>query len=297
MLFNSYTFVIFFALTLAAYAFPLSWRVRKFNLLWLSYIFYAAWNPPFVVLLWFSTVLDWFCGRWVYSAGSRFKRKLALVLSLAGNLGMLGFFKYGGFLLENFTTLLNAFGMDFHPAAPSVVLPVGISFYTFQTLSYTIDIYRGRLAPARSFLDYALFVTFFPQLVAGPIVRAADFLPQCEEPKRTSSANLGWGMSLMVSGLFLKMAVADGVMAPMVEAAYDRGVGVSAIAAWIGTLAFSMQIFCDFAGYSYCALGAAACMGFRLPTNFRAPYAAIGFSDFWRRWHISLSTWLRDYLY
>ena len=187
--------------------------------------------------------------------------------------------------------------MDWSPAAPNIILPVGISFYTFQTLSYTIDIYRHQAKPCHSFLDYALFVTFFPQLVAGPIVRATEFLPQCEEPKRATSEQLGWGLSLFVIGLFNKVVVADVLMAPVVEEHFRTGVIPGFLDAWVGTLAFSTQIFCDFSGYSTCAIGVALCLGFALPRNFLFPYAAIGFSDFWRRWHISLSTWLRDYLY
>ena len=220
-----------------------------------------------------------------------------LVASLAVNLGLLGFFKYRVFFLENFVALLNSVGVDFHPARPSIILPVGISFYTFQTLSYTLDIYMGKMKPARSFLDYALFVTFFPQLVAGPIVRAAHFLPQCEDARRTTLSQLGWGLSLILFGLFQKSVIADGLMAPVVERVYDSGEVLSFGAGWVGTLAFAMQIFCDFSGYSTCAIGTAMCLGFWLPVNFRSPYAAIGFSDFWRRWHVSLSSWLRDYLY
>ncbi|HSG29610.1 MAG TPA: MBOAT family O-acyltransferase, partial [Candidatus Krumholzibacterium sp.] len=213
------------------------------------------------------------------------------------NLGLLGFFKYGGFLLDNFVRLLAMVGIDYQPPAVSIFLPIGISFYTFQTLSYTIDVYRGRLKPWHSFLDFALFVTFFPQLVAGPIVRAASFLPQCQEPKSFQGARLGWGFSLLVVGLFEKAVLADTLMAPIADRVYAAPFDAGFVDAWVGTLAFSAQIFFDFAGYSTCAIGAALCLGFHLPDNFRFPYAAIGFSDFWRRWHVSLSSWLRDYLY
>ncbi|HNX26864.1 MAG TPA: MBOAT family O-acyltransferase, partial [Phycisphaerae bacterium] len=217
--------------------------------------------------------------------------------SLFVNLGMLGFFKYGTFAADNFTAMVQAFGFDFVPAKADIILPVGISFYTFQTLSYTIDVYRGQLKPWHSFLDYSLYVTFFPQLVAGPIVRAAEFLPQCEEPKKATAGQLGWGLCLFIVGLFNKVVIADHFMAGTVEQIYGSTAHVGFFGAWAGTLAFSMQIFCDFAGYSTCAIGVAMCLGFVLPDNFRFPYSAIGFSDFWRRWHISLSTWLRDYLY
>jgi D-alanyl-lipoteichoic acid acyltransferase DltB (MBOAT superfamily) len=182
-------------------------------------------------------------------------------------------------------------------APPDIVLPVGISFYTFQTLSYTLDVYRRKLAPPESFLDYALYVTFFPQLVAGPIVRAADFLPQCMEPRIFSGRNMGWGLSLMVLGLFEKMAIADGILAPIVEAVYDTADRPDFVSAWCGTFAFAGQIFLDFSGYSLVAIGSALCFGFSIQDNFRFPYAAVGFSDFWQRWHMSLSSWLRDYLY
>jgi len=177
------------------------------------------------------------------------------------------------------------------------VLPVGISFYTFQTLSYTLDIYRRKMKPWGSLLDYAMYVTFFPQLVAGPIVRAAEFLPQCRQPRRATGRQLAWGLFLLTLGLFQKSVLADGFLAPVAEILYD-GEGIPDFAtAWVGTLAFTCQIFCDFSGYSTCAIGVGMCLGFSLPDNFRFPYAAIGFADFWRRWHISLSTWLRDYLY
>lgn len=297
MLFNSYTFAIFLVVVLALHNLPLPWRVKKFNLLWASYLFYAAWNPPFVLLLWISTVVDWFVARKVHVARSGISRKGWLLLSLLVNLGMLGFFKYGNFLLDNFVLMLSLLGIEFTPARADIILPVGISFYTFQTLSYTLDIYSGKTRPWDSFLDYALYVTFFPQLVAGPIVRSTEFLPQCREPRRADATHLSWGIVLLIIGLFQKVVVADGLLAPIVEKAYDSNALPDSLSAWCGTLAFAGQIYCDFAGYSSCAIGVAMCLGFRIPDNFRAPYAALGFSDFWSRWHISLSTWLRDYLY
>jgi alginate O-acetyltransferase complex protein AlgI len=297
MLFNSYTFIVFFLAVLAVYHTLRSWTARKGLLLVASYVFYAAWNPPFVVLLWISTVVDWVAARAIHASASRRRRHLFLAGSLMTNLGLLGYFKYGAFLLENFLSLTRALGWDVAVATPNIILPVGISFYTFQTLSYTLDVYRGRITPASSFLDYALYVTFFPQLVAGPIVRAGDFLPQCEEPKRFSGNALGWGLALMLLGLFEKIAIADGLLAPIVEAVYDMPDRPDLLSAWSGTFAFAGQIFLDFAGYSLCAIGAALCLGFSIRDNFRSPYAAVGFADFWRRWHISLSSWLRDYLY
>lgn len=222
---------------------------------------------------------------------------MLLGLSLLGNLGVLAFFKYGNFILENIFALSAIAGWRADYTAMSIVLPAGISFYTFQTLSYSIDVYRGRMKPWPSFLDFALYVTFFPQLVAGPIVRASDFFPQCAEAVRTSARQLGWGLTMIVLGLFQKIVLADGIFAPVVEDVYAVGIQPSTLSAWTGTLSFAGQIFCDFSGYSTCAIGTALCFGFHLPTNFRFPYAAAGFSDFWQRWHISLSTWLRDYLY
>ena len=294
MLFNSYTFVLFFGVVLCLHNLRLPWRAKKFNLLLASYLFYAAWNPPFVVLLWISTLVDWFVAKRMHRAASPVVRRALLMVSLAVNLGLLGFFKYSGFLIENFRAVLQLVSIEFVPPRMDIILPVGISFYTFQTLSYTLDIYFGKTRPWHSFLDYALYVTFFPQLVAGPIVRAVHFLPQCPEPRRATRDELGWGLTLMLIGLFQKVVVADGLLAPVAEAVYDTKVVATPASAWLGTLAFAGQIFCDFAGYSTCAIGAALCLGFRLPRNFHYPYAAIGFSDFWRRWHISLSSWLRD---
>lgn len=274
------------------------WTGRKALLLVASYAFYAAWNPPFVALLWVSTIVDWYAARALHRATEKPKRVAFAIVSLVVNLGLLGFFKYGGFFVENVSSMVGFYGVSFQAARPDIVLPVGISFYTFQTLSYTLDVYLRRGRPAESFLDYALYVTFFPQLVAGPIVRAGQFLPQCLTPKRPSANQLGWGLFLMTLGLFQKVVLADAMLAPAAEAVFGFAFGpLATLDAWLGVLAFSGQIFFDFAGYSTTAIGAALCFGFSLPDNFRSPYGAIGFSDFWQRWHISLSSWLRDYLY
>jgi alginate O-acetyltransferase complex protein AlgI len=297
MLFNSLTFVLFFALVLLLHNLPFSWRLKKLNLLVASYLFYAAWNPPFVVLLWISTVLDWFVARGLHVEQRPARRRLLLAVSMAGNLGLLGFFKYGDFLLHNWAGLMDMIGVAYMPPKWDIILPIGISFYTFQTMAYSLDVYLRRAAPARSFLDYALFVTFFPQLVAGPIVRPTDLVPQFAEPRRATTGQIVWGLALMIIGLFQKTVIADGALGPAADAVYGAKDAPTALDAWLGTLAFSGQIFSDFAGYSTTAIGCALCLGFSLPDNFRYPYAAAGFSDFWRRWHISLSTWLRDYLY
>lgn len=296
MSFNSLTFVCLFCFVMAVQYSRLPWNTKKATLLICSYLFYAAWNPPFVLLLWLSTGIDWYMARFIATTTRQSVRRICLAISLAVNLGLLGFFKYSGFALQSFCDALQLVGFSFQPLELDIVLPVGISFYTFQTLSYTLDIYRGTANPHKSFLDFALYVTFFPQLVAGPIVRSTDFLPQCEIPRARDTAKIGWGLNLVLIGLFEKTILADGLCAPVVEKAY----GVEAIdlvGAWTGTLAFAGQIFFDFNGYSLTAIGISLCLGFTIPDNFRFPYAAIGFSDFWRRWHISLSSWLRDYLY
>jgi alginate O-acetyltransferase complex protein AlgI len=297
MVFNSYTFIAFFLIMLFLHSLHISWRIKKVNLLLASYIFYAAWNPPFILLLWLSTVVDFFVGRALYTQENPYKKKLLLVLSLIGNLGMLCFFKYGTFLLENFVALTNALGFDYHPASPNIILPAGISFYTFTTLCYTIDMYKKRSEPVKSMLDFSLFVTFFPHLVAGPIVRPPQLVPQFETERSASRKQMFDGLLLLSLGLFMKVVLADSMLSATADAVFDAKDNLPLLDAWIGVFAFSGQIFLDFAGYSTCAIGVALCLGFVLPQNFNYPYAAIGFSDFWKRWHITLSSWLRDYLY
>jgi len=297
LLFNSLTFVVFFIIILGLHNLPFSWRAKKTNLLIGSYLFYAAWNPPFVVLLWISTMVDWFVAKKIYTEERQARRRALLTLSILVNLGFLAFFKYGNFMLENWVSLMAMIGIEWHAPSWDIILPVGISFYTFQTMAYSLDIYLKRAKPAKSFLDFALFVTFFPQLVAGPIVRPTHLIPQFAKPHVASLKQLYWGISLMILGIFQKVVIADGLLAPASDAVFNAKEQVSFLDAWLGTLAFSGQIFSDFAGYSTTAIGVALTLGFSLPNNFRFPYAAIGFSDFWQRWHISLSSWLRDYLY
>ncbi len=297
MVFNSYSFFVFFVIVLIAHHLPLKWSVKKTQLVLASYLFYAVWNPPFVILLWISTAVDWFAASRIASTSDPRQRRIALVISLVANLGLLGFFKYGQFLLDNFVFVLTACGIEYQPPEWDIVLPVGISFYTFQSLSYTFDVYSRKLSPAKSFLDFALYVSFFPQLVAGPIVRADGFLMQCESPRCASSRQFSWGLSLLVVGLFQKTVIADGFLAPIADRVFDANTKLNVVDSWSGAIAFAGQVFCDFSGYSTCAIGAAMCLGFSLPDNFRFPFAAVGFSDFWSRWHISLSTWMRDYVY
>ncbi|MBW2508538.1 MAG: MBOAT family protein, partial [Deltaproteobacteria bacterium] len=242
----------------------MNWTVRKLHLLLASYLFYAAWNPPFVILLWISTAVDWWAARRL----AQNHRKLFVGISLLVNLGMLGFFKYADLALETLQILLVGIGIDYRPPKLDLILPVGISFYTFQTLSYTIDVYRGRIPPARSLPDFALYVAFFPQLVAGPIVRASSFLPQLISKSRFSVQQLGFGAALLVAGLFEKVVLADGIFAPIADQVYASPVRAGFLDAWCGTLAFACQILLDFSGYSTCAIGAALCLGFNIPRNF-----------------------------
>ncbi|MBV9008688.1 MAG: MBOAT family protein [Verrucomicrobia bacterium] len=297
MLFNSLTFVAFFVVVLSLFWSIRSWDARKNLLLVASYVFYGAWNPPFAALLFSTTALDFYLGRKMGKIENQRSRRIWLWISVAVNLSMLGFFKYGNFLLENFQWVLARGGIQYKPPHLDVFLPIGISFYTFHSLSYTLDIYRGVLKPTRSLRDFTLAVSFFPQLVAGPIVRAGDFLPQLEAPPKWQSERFFWGLMLMTLGLFEKVVLADTLLSGSADRVFGYAGPLMVLDSWTGVIAFAGQIFCDFAGYSTCAIGAALCLGFHLKDNFRFPYAALGFSDFWRRWHISLSTFLRDYLY
>jgi alginate O-acetyltransferase complex protein AlgI len=297
MLFNSLTFVVFYVVVTTLYWSLSGWNLRKNLLVVASYIFYGAWNPPFAALLFTTTAMDFWLGRQIGKAQAQSAKKRWLVASVCMNLSMLGFFKYGNFLLQNFQWLLARIGIIYLPPHLDILLPVGISFYTFHSLSYTLDIYRGVLKPTRSLRDFILAVSFFPQLVAGPIVRAGDFLPQLAHPPRLKTNQFMWGLALMTLGLFEKIVLADTLLSGPADRVFDYAGPLVATDSWAGVLAFAGQIFFDFAGYSITAIGAALTLGFHLKDNFRFPYAAIGFSDFWRRWHISLSTFLRDYLY
>jgi alginate O-acetyltransferase complex protein AlgI len=297
MLFNSLTFVVFFVVVLSAFWALRPWPARKNLLLVASYIFYGAWNPPFALLLFATSALDFYLGARIAGAQGPRARRVWLVTSVTVNLSMLGFFKYGNFLLENFQWLLARAGIAYSPPHLDIFLPIGISFYTFHSLSYTLDVYRGVCQPTKSLRDFVLAVSFFPQLVAGPIVRAADFLPQLVTAPVLKRGQFYWGLLLMTLGMFEKIVLADTMLSGAADSVFGYAGPLKALDAWAGVLAFSGQIFFDFAGYSTCAIGAALCLGFHLKDNFRFPYAAIGFSDFWRRWHISLSTFLRDFLY
>jgi len=298
MLFNSLSFVVFLCIVLILYYSNIfNWKWKKAMLLLSSYIFYGVWNPPLVILLWISTLVDWTTGKKLSIEENKRKRLYWLLLSMMVNLGFLSFFKYGDFFLNNFIFLVNSVGIEFHAREMDIILPMGISFYTFQTMSYTIDMYKRKTERAKTFLDFALYVTFFPQLVAGPIVRAKDLITQFYEPKKATIKQFFWGLFLLTLGLFQKMVIADTLLSGTSDTVFNSSSILNFWDAWMGTLAFSGQIFFDFAGYSTCAIGIALMLGIVLPENFNFPYASLGFSDLWKRWHISLSSWLKDYLY
>lgn len=298
MLFNSLGFIVFLLIVLAFYYTPiLNWTNKKRMLLLASYIFYGLWNPPLVILLWISTMVDWIAGNKLSVEEDPRKRKLWLLFSMFVNLGFLFFFKYRDFMLDNFTAVVNTYGYGYQSQPMDILLPMGISFYTFQTMSYTIDMYKKDGKPAKTFLDFALYVTFFPQLVAGPIVRAKDLVTQFYEEKRATAKQFIWGLFLLTIGLFQKVVLADTLLADNSDTVFSSKSLLHFLDAWAGTLAFSGQIFFDFAGYSTCAIGLALMLGFFMTENFKYPYASLGFSDFWTRWHITLSSWLRDYVY
>lgn len=298
MLFNSIDFALFFPLVFGLYWFVTQKNLQLQNLLLLiaSYVFYAWWDARFLGLIVFSTGVDFVIGNQLRWTIDKAKRKLLLVISLGVNLGMLGFFKYYNFFIESFNEAFTLFGYELGLRGLSIILPVGISFYTFQTLSYTIDVYRKRIAPSNDLLAFATYVAFFPQLVAGPIERASHFLPQL---KRKRFFNYKWaasGISLIIWGLFKKVVIADNC-AFFVNQIFDNPEGYSGIELFSGALLFSFQIYGDFSGYSDIAIGVSRLLGFDLMTNFKFPYLSKSIADFWRRWHISLSTWFRDYLY
>ena len=296
MLFNSFAFLAFFAVTYGLYLAARDRRVQNRMLLVASYVFYGWWDWRFLSLIAVSTAVDYALGIAMSESEDPGKRRRLVWTSVAVNLGILGFFKYFDFFAESAITALNAVGMDADPLTLRIILPVGISFYTFQTLSYTIDIYRRRLEPTRDFLDFALFVAFFPQLVAGPIERASSLLPQIAKPRRVDWGQINAGVHLIIWGFFKKIVIADNaaITANEIFNNIERYQGADLI---VGALAFTLQIYGDFSGYSDIARGLAKLMGFDLMVNFKLPYFARSPSDFWRRWHVSLSSWLRDYLY
>ncbi len=294
MFFNSFCFFAFLLLFMGLYH-CLRHRSQNILILVASYFFYASWDYRFLLLIVISTLVDYLAGLRIAATRDSRSRRAWLAISVVTNLGLLGFFKYFNFFVGSAADLMSKVGFGpLQTSTLSIVLPVGISFYTFQTMSYTLDIYRQRMQPTRNLIDFAAFVAFFPQLVAGPIERASHLLPQIQKPRTITYAAMRTGAFLVLYGLFEKAVVADN-LALVVETVY--GDPTDAPRTLIATYAFAFQIFADFDGYSNIARGTALLMGIRLVNNFHAPYFAANPSEFWRRWHISLSTWLRDYLY
>jgi alginate O-acetyltransferase complex protein AlgI len=295
MLFNSFEYFFFFTAVLIIY-FRLPVQPRWPILLVASYIFYMGWRPLFVFLLMFSTAVDFVGGLVIDSAKRTFLRRSALVTSVTINLGLLGLFKYYNFFAASFHSAALSTGYNINLVYLTVILPVGISFYTFQSLSYTFDVYARRLKAERNFLRYALYVAFFPQLEAGPIERAARLVPQVQKDKFANPQRFRDGLWLIGYGLFKKMCISD-VVAPVVNGVYADPQQFNGSFLFLATALFGLQIYCDFSGYSDIAIGSAKMLGFDLMTNFRQPYFSRSLTEFWRRWHISLSTWFRDYVY
>jgi len=294
MLFNSFQFAVFFTIVYFVYLL-LSHKWQNRMLLAASYVFYGFWDWRFISLLLISTGVDYYCALRIDNATGG-KRKGYLFLSIFINLAILGFFKYFNFFSSNLALLLENMGIHMSFESLNIILPLGISFYTFQTMSYTIDVYRGRIRPSKNLLDVALFVAFFPQLVAGPIERAKNLLPQISSPRIIDLDQFYEGCYLIFWGLFQKIYIADN-LAKIVDTVFTSSGTYNGADVMTGIYAFAFQIFCDFAGYSNIARGVARCMGFDIMINFNLPYFSSNPSEFWKRWHISLSSWLKDYLY
>jgi len=299
MLFNSFEFFIFLPIVFILYWFIFNKNLKFQNILILiaSYVFYGWWDYRFLSLIAISTFVDYYVGLAIYKSENPSLRKMWLFVSVLFNLSLLGFFKYYNFFIESWTELLSSLGYNIENTwTLKVILPVGISFYTFQTMSYSIDIYRKQLKPTKDFIAFAAFVSFFPQLVAGPIERASHLLPQMLKCRRFNKKSSVHNLELIVWGLFKKVVIADSI-APVVNDIFNNYTDYSGGTLIIGAIFFAFQIYCDFSGYSDIAIGTARLFGFDLMTNFNFPYFSRSIGEFWRRWHISLSTWFRDYLY
>ncbi|THD67754.1 MBOAT family protein [Robertkochia marina] len=298
MLFNSVDFAVFLPLVFLAYWFVTQHNLKAQNILLLlaSYLFYGWWDWRFLSLILFSTIIDYTIGLHLHKTNRSQKRKLLLWLSLLINLGFLGFFKYYNFFLDNLIEAFTFFGTPLQARSLSIILPVGISFYTFQTLSYTIDIYRRKMEPTHNFIAFAAFVSFFPQLVAGPIERAQNLLPQFFKPRKFNYTCAVDGLRQILWGLVKKVIVADSC-ARYANIIFDNSDDLTGSSLVLGAVFFAFQIYGDFSGYSDIAIGTARLFGFNLMKNFAFPYFSRDIAEFWRRWHISLSTWFRDYLY
>ena len=298
MLFNSIDFAIFLPIVFLLYWFVTNKNLKLQNFLIVisSYVFYGWWDWRFLSLILFSTIVDFSVGLCLAKEGNETKRKALLWTSIFVNLGFLGFFKYYNFFIENFTTAFSFFGNEIQPNSLSIILPVGISFYTFQTLSYTIDVYRKKLEPTKDFIAFAAFVSFFPQLVAGPIERATNLLPQFYKKRTFDYSKAVDGTRQILWGLFKKIVIADNC-AEYANIIFNNSSEYSGSTLVLGAIFFSFQIYGDFSGYSDIAIGTSRLFGFNLKQNFAFPYFSRDIAEFWRRWHISLSTWFRDYLY
>lgn len=298
MLFNSFTFLVFFVVVFVIYWFPLKDKIQKQNsfLLLASYVFYGWWDWRFLGLIIFSTLLDYIIGNQLSKQQSVKHRKSLLAISIVFNLGVLCYFKYVNFFIENWISAWASFGFESNVTSLNIILPVGISFYTFQTLSYTIDVYRRKIKPTSSLLNFATFVAFFPQLVAGPIERASHLLPQFSVKRTFDYKYAMSGVYLIVWGLFKKIVIAD-TCATYVTTIFDNYQTMNTLSLLLGAIYFAFQIYGDFSGYSDIAIGVSRILGFDLKQNFNKPYFSRNIAEFWRRWHISLSTWFRDYLY
>ena len=299
MLFNSIEFLLFLPIVFVLYWFVFDKKLKYQNLLILfsSYIFYGWWDYRFLSLILLSTIVDYFIGLRISNQASLKNKRILLWCSVLFNLGVLGFFKYYNFFIDSWIDLFSSVGYDIKSVwTLNIILPVGISFYTFQTMSYTIDIYKGKLKPTKDFISFASFVSFFPQLVAGPIERASNLLPQILK-KRVFKYEQGvQGLRLILWGMFKKVVVADS-LAPVVNDIFGNYQELGGGTLWLGAIYFAFQIYCDFSGYSDIAIGTSKLFGFELMSNFKFPYFSRNIGEFWRRWHISLSTWFRDYLY
>jgi D-alanyl-lipoteichoic acid acyltransferase DltB (MBOAT superfamily) len=297
MLFHTLTFAIFFPIVFGLYLAlqkKLNWQNAM--LLVASYVFYGWWDWRYISLLLASTVLDYYCGQWMEDSNDKRRRKLIITVSITCQLLLLGVFKYFDFFTTSFADFLALFGVRIDPLLLNLVLPIGISFYTFQTMSYTIDVYRKKLPASRNFIEFALYVSYFPQLVAGPIERSTRLLPQIQKPRTVTLDNCYKGAYLFFWGLFHKAFIADN-LAKMVDPVFAEQTAHQGSHVLLATYAFAIQIYSDFAGYSFMALGLALMMGITLMENFKRPYYSPNISDFWRRWHISLSSWFRDYVF
>ena len=296
MLFVEFRFFWFFLAVFAVYWSLRENRSRKIWLLICSYIFYAAWNWKFLFLLMGSSALDYIVGMMLARTENPRRRRGWLILSLCANLGTIAFFKYYNFFVSSAAALLAWLGLPASVHTLNIIIPVGVSFYTFHSMSYTIDVYRGKMRAVPSILDVACFIGFFPQMVAGPIVRAFAFLPQLQSPRKFSNVDVRGALVLFLTGFIKKACIADAV-APFADRYFAAPGNFTAASAWVGVLFYAIQIYCDFSGYTDMAIACARLLGYELTINFRFPYFAQDISEFWQRWHISLSSWLRDYLY